>query len=100
MKTAVIALPETAAEGASEAVGENRGEAKRAAGDRTQIQHGEGKRGAGHIQVGMTHSQLWPLEQLVTRHNPMSQSSHFEKILIVRDQEVDAHEIFVCPSTK
>ena len=70
--SSVAALPETAAEGASEAAGENRGEAKRAAGDWTQIQHGEGEGGAGHIQVGMTHSPLRHLELLMARYNSMS----------------------------
>lgn len=48
----------------------------------------------------MTHSQLQSLEQPVTRYSLMSQSSRFKYILMGRDQEVDAHDIFVASPVK
>ena len=54
-------LTETTPEGASEAAGEDRGEAEGAAGDGAQVQHGQGARGEGHRQVSATTGRHTPV---------------------------------------
>lgn len=53
LSSLVLLTLETSAEGATEAAGEDRGEAEGAAGDGAQVQRGEGEGGARDLQVYM-----------------------------------------------